>query len=451
MFLILILNLNSKLIINEKADSNQTLINTFPAFLVWFKMDGSIKFQFLGGVEEVGRLAMILEINNLRFLFEYGMSPGRPPRFPLLPPPVDLVLLTHAHLDHSGMIPWLFSKDDQRIISTELTGLVSDLLHKDTIKIAKSEGYAIPYSTADVKAAKNNLSPVEPSQKELIGDDCEIHFHSAGHIPGSLMFEIVGEQKILFTGDLHVIDTRLVKGTKPVNCDILFLEGTYAGRDHPKKREELEKDLLDKIDEVVKRGGIAVLPAFAVARSQELAMILRKSGYNIWFDGMGKKVSNIFLKYPQHLRSAENLKKALNKINIVHSDHGRKLALKSEVIITSSGMMDGGPVLSYMRKLKNDPKSAVILTGYQIPGTNSRLLVDKGQLDFFGVREKIECEVQYFDFSAHAGHSELIKFAEGCNPKKIIIMHSENREALVEPLKEIAEVYTPKTGEVVNL
>ena len=410
-----------------------------------------MKFQFLGGVEEVGRLSMVLDIYNLKLLFEYGMSPGKPPKYPLEAPPVDLLLLTHGHLDHSGMIPSLFAKNDQRMISTELTGKISNLLHKDSIKIAKSEGYAIPYDTNDIREAKDSLTPVNPMQKETIGDDLEIRFHDAGHIPGALMYELIGDKKILFTGDINVNDTKLVKGTKPVQCDILFLEGTYAGREHPKKREEIERDLLDKVDEVVNRGGVAVLPAFAVARSQELALVLRKSGHNVWFDGMGRKVSKLFLKYPKYLRSAENLKRALDKINFVHSDHGRKLAVESEVIITSSGMMDGGPVLSYMRHLKNDPKSAVLLTGYQVPDSNSRLLVDKGQLSFYGVREKVECEVEYFDFSAHAGHSELINFAKACNPEKIVLMHSDNREALMEPLKDVAEVYAPKTGEVVDL
>jgi putative mRNA 3-end processing factor len=413
-------------------------------------MHNSIKCQFLGGGDEVGRLAMTLEFDGMRLLFEYGMSPGKPPTFPLPAPPVDLTLLTHAHLDHSGMIPWLCSKSDQTILSTQLTGEISNLLQKDTLKIAKMEGYAVPFTTSDIKDAEHSLLPVEPGKKRAIGDNHEVRFHSAGHIPGSLMFEILGDKTILFTGDMNVINTQLMKGTKPVSCDILFLETTYAGREH-QKRNDLEKAFLDRIDQVVNRGGIAVIPAFSVARSQELALVLRKSGYDVWFDGMGRKVSKIFLKHPTYLRSAENLKKALNKIHFIHSDQGRKKALQSEVIITSSGMMDGGPVLSYMNKLKSDKKSAVLLTGYQVEGTNSRLLIEKGKLNFFGVIEPVSCEVDYFDFSAHAGHTELIEFAQACNPEKIVLFHGENREALVTPLKNIAEVYTPFNEELVHL
>jgi len=412
--------------------------------------NNGVKIQFLGGSNEVGNLAMVLEDEEMRILFEYGMSPGKPPKYPPPPPPVDITLLTHAHLDHSGMIPWLCSRENQSILATDLTNKISSLLFKDSVKIAKMDGYSIPFSRSDIKEAEHSFITVSPSQKKEMGENHEISFHSAGHIPGSLMFEITGSKKILFTGDMNVTDTRLLKGVKPVYCDILFLEGTYAGREHP-KREELEKQFLDKIDEVVSRGGIAIVPAFAVSRSQEIALVLKNSGYNIWFDGMGKKVSKIFLKYPSYLRSIEDLKKAINNVNFVHSDHGRKLALKSEVILTSSGMMDGGPVLWYMNNLKNDPKSAVLLTGYQVDGTNGRLLLDKGKLDFYGVAENVECEVEYFDFSAHAGHSELIKFAKACKPEKVVIFHSDNREPLIEPLSNFAEVYTPNNGEIVAL
>jgi len=413
-------------------------------------MNNRIQCQFLGGCSEVGSLAMVLEVDGLRLLYEYGMTPVKPPTYPLPPPPVDMTLLTHSHLDHSGMIPWLCARSDHRIITTKITSQVSTLLHKDSVKIAKTEGYAAPYSNADIKETEHSYYPVEPKKSQEIGDDCEIKFHSAGHIPGSLMFELNSDRTILFTGDLNTIDTNLVKAAKPTPCDVLFLETTYAGREHP-KREDLEKQFLEKIDDVVRRGGIAVIPAFAVSRSQELALVLKNAGYNVWFDGMGRKVSKIFLKHPKYLRSPDNLKKALDKIHFVHSDQGRKMALKSEVIITSSGMMDGGPVLSYMNRLKNDKKSAVLLTGYQVEGTNSRLLIEKGKLNFYGVTENVACEVEYFDFSAHAGHSELIDFAKACNPEKIVLFHGDNRESIVEPLKNIAEIYLPETKEILNL
>ena len=409
-----------------------------------------MKCQFLGGSDEVGNLAMVLELEDMRFLFDYGMSPGKPPTFPLPPPPIDLTFLTHSHLDHCGMIPWLCSQSDHRIIATEPTAVVSNLLQKDTVKIAQMDGYSIPFNNADVKEAEHSFVPVEPGKMRDLGENYSVRFHSAGHIPGSLMFELIGEKRLLFTGDLNVIDTRLVRGTKPVPCDMLFMEGTYAGREH-ENRQQMERAFIEKIEQVVNRGGTVIIPAFAVARSQELLLVMKNAGYDVWFDGMGKKISKLYLKYPKYLRSVDDLKKAFKNVNIVHSDHGRKMAMKGPVIITSSGMMDGGPVLSYMNKLKNDRKSAVLLTGYQIEGTNSRLLIEKGKLNFYGVVEKVDCEVQYYDFSAHAGHSELVEFAKQCKPEKIILFHSANRAPLVESLKDTAEVLTPMKGERFSL
>ncbi len=414
-------------------------------------MENGIRLQFLGGSNKVGSLSMLLDTNGTKLLFDYGMTPSKPPTIPMDAPPVDHIFLSHSHLDHSGMIPYICSRDNQKINTTKLTAEISNILFKDTIKIAKMEGYAPLYSMVDIKKTKSNISPVEPRKKKILGNNNEIYFHSAGHIPGSLMFELKGSKNFLFTGDFNTKDTNLVNGTKPIKCDILCMEGTYAGRDHPKKREELERELIDTIEEVNLRGGLAILPAFAVSRSQELVLILKNSGFNIWYDGMGKKVSEIFLKYPKYLRSEKNLRHALNRINFVHSEKGRKTALKSDVIITSSGMMDGGPVLSYMNKLKNDAKSSVILTGYQIKDTNSRLLIEKKKLNFYGVIEEVACDVKYFDFSGHAGHSELIDFAKSCNPEKIVLMHSDNREALIEPLTGFAEIYTPNNGEILNL
>jgi putative mRNA 3-end processing factor len=413
-------------------------------------MNTGISCQFLGGSDEVGNLAMLLELEDTRLLFDYGMSPGKPPSFPLPPPPVDMTFLSHSHLDHCGMIPWLCSQDDHRIIATEPTAVISNILQKDTVKIAQMDGYSVPFTNADVKETEHSYILVEPQKKRDLGENYSVCFHSAGHIPGSLMFELVGDKRLLFTGDLNVIDTRLVKGTKPVPCDILFMEGTYAGREH-ENRDRLEHEFLDKIDEVINRGGTVIIPAFAVARTQEILLVLKNSEYDIWLDGMGRKVAKLYMKYPRYLRSVDDLKKVMKKVNVVHSEHGRKMASKGEIIITSSGMMDGGPVLSYMNTLKNDRKSAVLLTGYQIPGTNSRLLIEKHKLNFYGVHENVDCEVQYYDFSAHAGHSELVKFAQKCNPEKIVLFHSSDRAPLAESLKDTAEVFTPMRGERFSL
>jgi len=413
-------------------------------------MDDDLQIRFLGGSNKVGSLAMLLKTKGTQFLFDYGMTPSKPPEVPMPAPPVDTMFLSHAHLDHSGMVPVLFEEDSFPVLSTELTGVISNLLHKDSIKIAQSEGYAKPYTSSEIRRAKHYIEPVKPGQKKEI-DDVSVKFHSAGHIPGSLMIELTGSKRFLFTGDFNTIDTHLVKGTKPVDCDVLCMEGTYAGRNHPKPRPELEKDFQDKVEEVIARGGTVILPAFAVSRSQELAIILRKMGLNIWYDGMGRKVSKIFLKHADCLRNPNELKKAINQLNLVHSDHGRKLAMSADVIITSSGMMDGGPVLHYMSKLKDNPKNAVFLTGYQVEGTNSRLLVDEGLLDFYGVKEKVACEVEYFDFSGHAGHDQLVDFAKKCNPEKIILMHSDAREELKTSLQEFAEVYVPNNGEQITV
>jgi putative mRNA 3-end processing factor len=407
--------------------------------------------RFLGGSDRVGSLAMLLETDGKKMLFDYGMTPSKPPGIPLPAPPVDFVFLSHAHLDHSGMIPALCDNGDVPILCTDLTAEISHILHKDTLKIAETEGYAPPYGSADIRKVNHFFEPVKPKGNRNIDSVCEVRFHDAGHIPGSLMTEITSSKRLLFTGDFNTIDTHLVKGTKPIACDVLVMEGTYGGRDHPKKRDELEKEFIDTIDEVVGRGGVVVLPAFAVSRSQEIALVLRKAGFNIWFDGMGSKVSKLFLKYPEYLKDAGALKKVMNNINLVHSEHGRKLALESEVILTSSGMMDGGPVLHYMNKLKNDSKSAVLLTGYQVEGTNSRLLVDHRKLNFYGVLEDVACDVHYFDFSGHAGHSELISFAKGCHPEKIVIMHSESREILAESMKDFSEVLMPHNDQLISL
>jgi len=208
---------------------------------------------------------------------------------------------------------------------------------------------------------------------------------------------------------------------------------------------------LDRIDEVVGRGGKVVIPSFAVGRSQEIAMILMDSGYDIWLDGMGSRVTDILLDHPEYIKSRRNLKKAMGSLRVVYSKRGRMLAMNGDVIITTSGMMNGGPVLGYVDKIKDDRKSAIMLTGYQVDGTNGRMLLDGREILMYGLKQKINCDVDFFDFSAHAGHSELVEFARNCSPENVVIFHSEDPMPLAEDIKDFANVYTPKNGDKLEL
>ncbi len=402
--------------------------------------------KFLGGAEEVGSLSLHLNMNDTTLLFDYGLTPAKPPRYPPQAPPMDAVFVTHAHLDHSGMLPKISSMYDANIYMTEATMAVLPLLLNDTIKVATIEGFPIPYMKEEIENLMDSIVPLSYAEKIELGE-IEVELHNAGHIPGSTMYEVKGDKTILFTGDIQTVNTHLVWGAKPVKTDVLFMESTYAGREHP-PRDEVEKSFREKIEEIVDRGGTAIVPAFAVGRTQEIMLVLEKMDLEIWLDGMGRFINNIYLKYPKYLRSAKRLKRARNKINVVRRRKDRKKAMDGDVIITTGGMLEGGPVLHYINYLKNDPKSGILLTGYQVEGTNGRLLMDEGILDLYGIKEKIDAELSFFDFSAHAGHSELLEFAEKCDPETVVLMHGDNREELEMELRERGfEVIIPKNEE----
>jgi putative mRNA 3-end processing factor len=408
-----------------------------------------MRIKFLGGAEEVGRLAMLLEEDKTRFLFDYGLSATDPPTYPMQAPPVDFLMLSHAHLDHSGMVPWICGRYRNPVIATAMTLQVSEVLFEDNAKISKQEGYPQMYDSRDIKATKRSFDYVKFGEKRDIGP-FEVISHFAGHIPGATMFEVRGRQNLLFTGDINTINTHLLEGTKPVKCDTIIIEGTYAGRDHP-KRVKLEYEFLKKIDEVVSRGGKAIIPAFAIGRTQEIMLILKHSKHHIYVDGMGNSITEIYLKNPEFLRSPKELRRMKNKVKMVRSFRGRKYAMKGDVIITTSGMLDGGPVLSYIEQFKNNPKNAIFLTGYQVEGTNGRLLMDERKIEVQGVRQNINCEVCFFDFSAHSGHKELIEFIHGCEPENVVICHSDNRAAMADELKGSYNVVLPKLMEEIEL
>lgn len=416
-----------------------------------------MKIKFLGGADVVGRMGMLLQNKGATLLFEYGMTASKPPQYPLAAPPVDLAFLTHSHLDHCGMLPWLCGKYDTEVVATPVTVNVAELLVRDSLKVADAEGYPKPYDEQDIKALMRNFTPMHYGEIMDVGG-FEVELHAAGHLPGATMYELRGEQTTVFTGDMHTYNMRLVWGAHPVKCDNLIIEGTYSGRQHP-DRLKTEYELIEKVKEVVERGGKAILPCFAVGRTQEIMLILKDLKYNMWVDGMGKTINRLYLDNPEFVRSEKALKQAKRKFNEVRTPADRHRARKeAQVIVTTGGMLDGGPVLSYIDDVKNDPRSAILLSGFQVEGSNGRRLMDEGFIEVQAVKEelkrpvKIKCEVKKYDLSAHADQKELLGFIKACGPEKVIIMHSDNREPLAEEIQQMGmKVLLPKAEEEVEL
>ena len=407
-----------------------------------------MKFKFLGGADMVGRMGMTMEGDGMTVLVEYGLSRTKPPEFPRPAPHIDYAFLTHAHLDHCGMIPQICGRNRCDLFTTPLSAEIAELMMYDTLKIAKAENYVQPYTSGDIERTMKAVVPMTYDD-EISINHVDVKMLDAGHIPGAAMFEFQKDVTTIYSGDIHTEAQRLVGGARPHDCTNLFIEGTYGGRLHP-PRKETEKAFIAKIEEVIDRGGTVLIPCFAVGRTQEIMLLLRNMGYEMWVDGMGRSVTRLFLDYPEYVKDVKHLKAAKRKFNEVRSSNSRNAAKKGEIIVTTGGMLDGGPVLGYLNYLKDDPKSAILLVGYQAEDTNGRLLMEEGCVKIDGEVHKVQCELQKYDFSAHADHKQIVDFIKACDPENVIMMHSETRDMFLPDLQDY-NVILPETGKEFEL
>ena len=275
---------------------------------------------FRGGALEVGRSCIEIKTDKSKILLDCGVKLGKEIEYPILNDSirdVDKVFISHAHLDHSGALPLLFHKKvDIPVITTELSKKLIKILLKDMVKIAEMENRNIAYSNHDVKEVMRHTIPLNYHEKKYY-KDFSYELFSAGHIPGSASILLEYSNKtVLYTGDIKLRDTRLTKGADlsyiKDDIDVLIIESTYGNSIHP-DRKAVEKAFIEKIKEVLFRGGIALIPVFAVDRAQEILLILNdyKIDAPIYLDGMAVEVTKLMLNYKEMLNESSQLENAL--------------------------------------------------------------------------------------------------------------------------------------------
>ena len=304
-----------------------------------------LRFHYLGGGDEVGNVGIVLEDKSgTRLLLDYGIAPTSPPRYPSEAPIVHDAIITHSHIDHLGMAPWLCAHHRTRLHGTVITAELSDMMWRDCYKVSSIERYPLAWDKRDIDTALDSWY-VHDFGVPWKHHDWELTLHPAGHIPGAAMLHITTpETTVLLTGDFDTRDSSLVHGAQPVKTDILFVEGTYGGRDHPPKQEEIDR-FISSVEAVVRRGGTVLIPAFANGRTQDVVMMLHQylPRLNVHVDGMGKRVAKTHMNHPNLLRDSTALERAWRWAKQVSSKSDRKKALAADVIVTTSGMLEGGP------------------------------------------------------------------------------------------------------------
>ncbi len=390
-----------------------------------------MELRFLGGVGQVGRSAILVSDGGSNILLDYGVKTSKPPLFPLHVAPRDLsaLIVSHAHLDHSGGTPYLYISGTMNAYMTPPTIDIIDLLIKDFLKLS---GPSLPFEYLDLRSLESKTIPIEYHQKvDISGTPFTIELLNAGHIPGSSQVLVdLDSKRLLYTSDINGTETRLQPSAESDygEIDVMICESTYAGTTHP-AREEQEEKFVEKVEEVVEDGGVALIPAFAIGRSQEILMILTKHGFdgNIYMDGMAITATRIFMNHRDFLKNPQDLERALDRVNKVNNWKQRKRIINDPcAIIAPAGMLGGGSAVYYMSKVYDDVKNAIFVVGFQVPGTPGSTLIEEKKTYIRGRRLKVRAEVHNNVFSSHIdqrGFEDLFKNVEG--EPTVFLVHGE--------------------------
>ncbi len=431
-----------------------------------------MKITFYGAAGEVGRSCILLESKDTRILLDAGVKLGAEVEFPIIPDSefksIDGIVISHAHLDHSGYLPHIYTAGYEGYIYTikptfELTNvLISDYIRISNPTNIKKEGVA-----RMMKHAK-----LVDYHEEFKIKDFTIKLVPAGHILGSAMIEVSdGEHRLLYTGDVNFRSTRLLDPAyvEHLKADILITESTYAGdKDIFEGEKKVADAMVASINETLKQGGKVIIPAFAVGRAQETLLLLddyMKSGIlpkeAIYMDGMIGKAMRLHRHNVIYCRDELQKRILLNDDDPFKSENFNNVTTRQQrgrimgdkgtsIIVTTSGMITGGPIMRYLEHCGNVPQNKLILVGYQAKGTKGRRLLEGAkELDLEGKKIKISMTVESFHLSAHADRRQLMSFIgriEGL--KHIFIVHGEQwkMDEFREALKGKYSVVVPTLG-----
>ncbi|MBN1134051.1 MAG: beta-CASP ribonuclease aCPSF1, partial [Methanosarcinaceae archaeon] len=453
--------------------------------------DDWVRITALGGCREVGRSCFVISTPESRIMVDCGINVGSeehmtpylyvPEAYPLNQ--IDAVVLTHAHLDHEGLVPLLFKYGyDGPIYCTPPTRDMMVLLQLDYIDVAAKEGKVIPYDSSNVRDALKHTIALDYEEVTDIAPDIKLTFHNAGHIIGSAIshFHIGdGLHNVVFTGDFKYGPTRLFDPAvnKFPRVETVIMESTYGKpTDIQPSLQEAEKHLQNVIKNTLDNNGIVLIPAFAVGRSQEVMIVIEDAiqkgiigNVPVYLDGMIWEATAIHATYPEYLNN--DLRKLIFRkgqnpflsdcFKPVDSNDLRQKIIDEPhacVILSTSGMMNGGPVIEYFRALAPEEKNTLVFVGYQADGTLGRR-IQKGWKEIpLSTKNGSETvtmnmNVEVIDgFSGHSDRKQLMEYIRKMQPRpeRVFTEHGEERSC-VDLASSIYKKYKLETRAFTNL
>ena len=421
-----------------------------------------MKVKVLGSSHEVGRSGFLVNGNGTNFLLDYGVlfgKRGMPPQYPLhvKPKDVDSVIITHAHLDHSGNVPSLYVSGNTNVYATPPTFDLSQLLIEDMLKIEKN------FQQFDLPAVNNmmrNAKEIGYRQK-ITRENASFELRESGHVLGGSAVLVESEKKRLFyTGDFNPRGSRMLREADLDigDIDLLITESTYSQTEQI-PRKKAEEGLIEFAYEIIDQKGVLFIPSFSVERSQEIACVLKnaKFKHKVIMDGMALKVNEIMFRYPEYLKDPKLFADSINETVPIRNHHERKRSLEEPcVVISPAGMLVGGNAVYYLQQLAFNNKNGIALVSYQGEGTQGRKLLDTGKVSTRGRNMKALAQVKQFEFSGHGDKNDLFEFVKNVkgNPK-VLTVHGDSDSCIkfAEEIKEKIgfDAYSPDANEIIKV